>query len=266
MQTTSKKQAIVILWSILIRLKNKTQVDGIRDSCKMLAAMFREIGPLVRVGVTGLELDEWAQAWIKKGGGRPAFQGYGSRKNPFPGALCISVNEEVIHGIPSKRTLTEGDLVGIDSGLDLGGYLSDMAVSFEIGRVQPEVHRLSEDTRAALYQGIQAARSGDRLLQIGRAVESFIRPKGYGIVDQFCGHGVGLEVHEDPSVPNIPHGANPKLREGMVLAIEPMICLGTGSINILGDGWTVVTADGKVSAHWEHTIAIFEDHTEILTE
>jgi methionyl aminopeptidase len=262
----SKKQAIALLCAILIRLKNKTQVDGIRDSCKMLAALFREIGPLVKAGVTGCELDEWARTWIKKGGGRPAFQGYGSRKNPFPGALCISVNEEVIHGIPSKRKLKDGDLVGIDAGIDLGGYISDMAVSFEVGRVSPEVQRLSEATRAALYQGIQAARAGDRLLQISRAVESFIRPKGYGIVDQFCGHGVGLDVHEDPSVPNVPHGANPKLREGMVLAIEPMICLGTGSVNILDDGWTVVTADGQVSAHWEHTIAIFNDRTEILTE
>jgi methionyl aminopeptidase len=250
----------------LIRLKNKTQIDGIRDSCKMLAAMFREIEPRVKAGVTGFDLDEWAQVWIKKGGGRPSFQGYGNKKNPFPGALCISVNEEVIHGIPSKRRLKDGDLVGIDCGIDLGGYISDMAVSFEIGRVSPEVHQLSEDTRAALHLGIQAARSGERLLQISRAVESFIKPKGYGIVDQFCGHGVGLAVHEDPSVPNISHGANPKLREGMVLAIEPMICLGTGSVDILGDGWTVVTADRRVSAHWEHTIAIFNDHTEILTE
>jgi methionyl aminopeptidase len=261
----SKKQAAAVLWGILIRLKNKTQIDGIRESCKMLAAMFREIEPLVKAGITESELDEWARLWIKKGGGRPAFQGYGSRKNPFPGALCISVNEEVIHGIPSKRRLKDGDLVGIDCGIDLGGYISDMAVSFEIGRVLPEVHQLSVDTRAALHQGIQSARAGDRLLQIGRAVESFIRPKGYGIVDQFSGHGVGLDVHEDPSVPNIPRGANPKLREGMVLAIEPMICLGTGTVDILDDGWTVVTADGKVSAHWEHTIAIFDDHTEILT-
>jgi methionyl aminopeptidase len=231
----------------------------------MLAAMFREIEPLVKEGATGIELDEWARNWIKKGGGRPAFQGYGNRKNPFPGALCISVNEEVIHGIPSRRRLKDGDLVGIDSGIDLGGYISDMAVSFEIGRVSPEIHLLSEDTRTALQRGIEAARSGERLLQIGRAVESFIRPKGYGIVYQFCGHGVGLDIHEDPSVPNVPHGANPKMREGMVLAIEPMICMGTGEVNTLADGWTVVTADGGVSAHWEHTVAIFDDHTEILT-
>jgi methionyl aminopeptidase len=231
----------------------------------MLAAMFREIEPLVKEGVTGHELDEWARNWIKKGGGRPAFQGYGNKKNPFPGALCISVNEVVIHGIPSKRKLKDGDLVGIDCGINLGGYISDMAVSFEIGHVSPEIHLLSENTRTALQWGIEAARSGERLLQIGRAVESFIRPKGYGIVYQFCGHGVGLEIHEDPSVPNVPHGANPKIREGMVLAIEPMICMGTGEVNILADGWTVVTADGKVSAHWEHTVAIFDDHTEILT-
>jgi methionyl aminopeptidase len=250
----------------VIRLKNKEQIDGIRVSCKMLAAMFREIESHVKAGVTGRELDEWARNWIKKAGGKPAFYGFGSKKNPFPGALCISVNDEVIHGIPSERELKNGDLVGIDCGIDLGGYISDQAVSFEIGRVAPEIHRLSEDTRAALYRGIEAARTGDRLLQIGRAVESFIKPKGYGIVYQWCGHGVGLEVHEDPSVPNVPHGANPKMREGMVLAIEPMICMGGGEVNVLDDGWTVVTADGGISAHWEHTIALFHDHTEILTE
>jgi methionyl aminopeptidase len=251
---------------IVIRLKNKAQIDGIRVSCKMLAALFREIAPYMKAGAEERDLDEWARTWIKKAGGKPAFQGYGSRKNPFPGALCISVNNEVIHGIPSRRRLREGDLVGIDCGIDLGGYISDQAVSFEIGQVSPQVHQLSEDTRTALYRGIEAARAGDRLLGIGRAVESFIRPKGYGIVDQYCGHGVGLEVHEDPSVPNVPHGANPKMREGMVLAIEPMICLGTGNVAVLDDGWTVVTADGKVSAHWEHTVALFNDHTEILTE
>jgi methionyl aminopeptidase len=228
--------------------------------------MFREIAPLVREGAAGCDLDKWAWDWIKRAGGKPAFYGYGSRKNPFPAALCISVNDEVIHGIPSKRKLKDGDLVGVDCGIDLGGYFSDQAMSFEIGRVEPAIRQLSEDTREALHRGIQAARAGERLLQIGRAVEAFIKPKGYGIVHQYSGHGVGLDVHEDPSVPNIPHGANPQLREGMVIAIEPMICMGTGNVNILDDGWTVVTADGRVSAHWEHTVAIFNDHTEILTE
>jgi methionyl aminopeptidase len=249
----------------MIRLKNNTQIERIRASCKMLAALFREIEPQVKAGVEERDLDDWAHKWIKKAGGRPAFYGYGGKKNPFPSALCISVNDQVIHGIPGKRRLKDGDLVGIDCGIDLGGFISDQAVSFEIGKVSEEVHRLSENTREALYRGIAAARSGERLLQIGRSIESFLKPMGYGIVHQFCGHGVGFDVHEDPCVPNTPHGPNPKLRDGMVLAIEPMICLGTGDVEVLDDGWTVVTADGRTAAHWEHTIALVNGQAEILT-
>jgi methionyl aminopeptidase len=249
----------------MIRLKNSAQIEGIRASCKMLAALFREIEPLVKADVEERELDDWARQWIKKAGGRPAFYGQGGKKNPFPAALCISVNEQVIHGIPGKRRLKDGDLAGIDCGIDLGGFISDQAISFEIGKVSEEVHRLSVNTREALYRGIVAARSGERLLQIGRSIEGFLKPMGYGIVHQFCGHGVGFDVHEDPMVPNVPHGPNPKLRDGMVLAIEPMICLGTGNVEVLDDGWTVVTADGRTAAHWEHTIALVNGQPEILT-
>ncbi|MDR2071373.1 MAG: type I methionyl aminopeptidase [Treponema sp.] len=250
----------------MLRLKNEKQIDGIRESCKALSAMFREIIPLVKAGVETLELDRWAQNWIKRAGGKPAFLGYGPKDNPFPGAVCISINNEVIHGIPSRRKIVQGDLVSLDCGIDLGGFISDQAVTVEIGKVSEAAHRLNMVTRECLYKGIAAVRAGDRLLQIARAVESHAKSYGYGVVRQFCGHGVGFEVHEDPSVPNTPHGPNPRMSGGLVIAIEPMINLGTGDVEVLEDGWTVVTSDDKLSAHWEHTVAVFQDHTEILTD
>jgi methionyl aminopeptidase len=250
----------------MIRLKNEKQINGIRTSCRLLSAMYKELIPQVVPGVRTIELDRWAQDWIKKNGGRPAFLGYGPRDNPFPGALCISINNEVIHGIPSRRKILEGDLVSLDSGIELGGFISDRAVTVEAGRVSQAAHALNLVTRECLYKGIAAARAGDRLLQIARAVHGHAQSHGYGVVRQFCGHGVGLDVHEDPQVPNYPHGPNPRMSGGFVIAIEPMINLGTGDVEILEDGWTVVTADDKLSAHWEHTVAIFQDHTEILTE
>jgi methionyl aminopeptidase len=250
----------------MIRLKNEKQIEGIRTSCHMLSAMYRELIPLVKPGVETIELDRWARDWIKKAGGRPAFLGYGHKSNPFPGALCISINNEVIHGIPSKRKIREGDLVSIDGGIDLGGYISDQAMTVEAGRVSGAARALNTTTLECLRKGIDAAKPGDRLLQIGRAVQNHALTNSYGVVHQFCGHGVGLDLHEDPQVPNIPRGPNPRLSPGMVLAIEPMINIGSGDVEILQDGWTVVTADGSLSAHWEHTIAVFKDRTEILTE
>jgi methionyl aminopeptidase len=250
----------------VIRLKNEKQIEGIRKSCKLLSAMYRELIPLVKPGVETIEIDRWTRNWIKKIGGKPAFLGYGSRDNPYPAAICISINNEVIHGLPSRRRIANGDLVSLDCGIDLGGYISDQAVTVEAGRVSQEAHRLSQVTRECLEKGIAAARAGDRLLQIARAVQGHALASGYGVVHQFCGHGVGLSLHEDPQVSNVPRGPNPKLAGGMVIAIEPMINLGTGDVEILEDGWTVVTADGSLSAHWEHSVAIFPYHTEILTE
>ncbi|MDR2102927.1 MAG: type I methionyl aminopeptidase [Treponema sp.] len=250
----------------MIRLKNEKQIEGIRKSCRLLSAMYRELVPLVKAGVETIDLDQWARNWIKKAGGRPAFLGYGSKSNPFPGALCISINNEVIHGIPSRRKLASGDLVSLDSGIDLDGFISDQAVTVEVGKVSEAAHALNRVTRECLYQGIASAKAGDRLLQIARAVNAHALAHHYGVVHQFCGHGVGFSLHEDPQVPNCPRGPNPRMTSGLVIAIEPMINQGTGDVEILEDGWTVVTADEKLSAHWEHTIAIFKDHTEILTE
>jgi methionyl aminopeptidase len=228
--------------------------------------MYRELIPLVVPGVETLELDKWARNWIKKAGGSPAFLGYGPRDNPFPGALCVSINQEVIHGVPSRRKIREGDLVSLDCGILFEGFISDQALTIEAGKVSGPAHKLNEITRECLYRGIGAAKAGDRLLQIARAIHGYAAPLGYGIVRQFCGHGVGFSVHEDPQVPNHPHGSNPRMGGGLVIAIEPMINQGTGDVEVLQDGWTVVTADQKLSAHWEHTVAIFPDHTEILTD
>lgn len=250
----------------MIRLKNEKQIAGIRRSCKLLSAMYGELLPQVKPGVETIEIDRWVRNWIKKAGGTPVFLGYGSKKNPYPAAICISINNEVIHGLPSKRRIADGDLVSLDCGIDLGGFVSDQALTVEVGKVDDEAHALNVATEECLYRGIAAARAGERLLQIARAVSGCAAEGGYGVVRDFCGHGVGLALHEDPQVPNYPHGPNPRLSSGMVIAIEPMINLGTEDIKILDDGWTVVTADNELSSHWEHTIAIFSDHTEILTD
>lgn len=250
----------------MIRLKNEKQIEGIRKSCRMLSAMYRELLPLVKPGTETIEIDRWVKNWIKKAGGRPAFLGVGSADNPYPAAICISINNEVIHGIPSKRKIADGDLVSMDCGIELDGFISDQAVTLEAGRVSDAARRLNTVTRECLYAGIRAAKAGSRLLTISRAVHDHAVQAGYGVVHQFCGHGVGFELHEDPQVSNIPKGPNPRLSGGMVIAIEPMINAGTGDVETLRDGWTVVTADDKLSSHWEHTIAIFPDRTELLTE
>jgi len=250
----------------MIRLKNEKQIEGIRKSCKMLSAMYRELIPLIKPGIQTIEIDMWVRDWIKKGGGRPVFLGYVMKKKPYPAAICISINEEVIHGIPCKRRIREGDLVSLDCGIDLGGFISDQAVSVEAGRVSKAVHDLNVATNECLHKGIEAVKAGDRLLQVSRAVEKHAKSLKYGIVREFCGHGVGLSLHEDPQVPNYPHGPNPKMNNGMVFAIEPMINMGKDDVEVLEDEWTVVTTDEQVSAHWEHTVAIFNGKTEILTE
>ncbi|MDR1126917.1 MAG: type I methionyl aminopeptidase [Treponema sp.] len=250
----------------MIRLKNEKQIDSIRASCKMLSAMYRELLPLITPGVETIELDKWAQNWIKKAGGKPSFLGVGSKKNPFPAALCISINNEVIHGIPSRRKIVDGDLVSIDGGIDLDGFISDQAFTVEVGRVEEKARKLNAVTHECLKRGVEAARAGDRLLQIARAVSGYAEQFGFGVVYQYCGHGVGFSLHEDPSVPNVPHGPNPRMAPGLVIAIEPMINMGAPEVDIARNGWTVLTVDDSLSAHWEHTLAIFSDHTEILTD
>ncbi len=248
----------------MIRLKNEKEIEGIRKSCHALADLFRFVIPQVKIGMTTKEIDDLCVDFIKKVGGKPAWY-----REDFPGAACISINDEVIHGIPSKkRVVRDGDIVSLDIGIDLNGYISDSTHTVMVGNVRPEIKRLVKATREALAAGIAACVVGNRIRDISNAVNGVANGQyGFGVVYEYCGHGVGLDVHEDPSVPNCPEsGPNPRIQAGMVLAIEPMINLGTADVKLAKDGWTVLTADGKCSAHEEHTIAVFKDHNEVLTE
>lgn len=248
----------------MIRLKNEDEINAIRKSCQLLAQMFKEVIPQVKAGMSTKQVDDICKKFIIGHGGKPAWYQEG-----FPGAACISINEEVIHGIPSeKRIIADGDIVSLDVGINLDGYISDSTHSVLVGNVSPKIKKLDEVTLEALQAGIDACRVGNRIKDISRAVYDVVAKHGYGVVYDYCGHGVGLDVHEDPSIPNVPNwgGANPRIQAGMVLAIEPMINLGTADVITAEDGWTVLTADGLPSAHEEHTVAVFEDHTEILTK
>ena len=248
----------------MIRLKNEDEINGIRKSCHLLAAMFKEVLPQVKAGMSTKQVDDLCKNFIIGHGGTPAWY-----REDFPGAACISVNEEVIHGIPStKKIIHDGDIVCLDVGIDLDGYISDSTHSVLVGNVPEKVRKLDEVTLEALQAGIDACRTGNRIKDISRAVYEVAAKHGYGVVYDYCGHGVGLDVHEDPSIPNVPDwgGANPRIQPGMDLAIETMINLGTADVKTAKDGWTVITCDGLPSAHEEHTVAVFEDHTEILTK
>lgn len=247
----------------MIRIKNEKQIDGIRKSCKLLAALYEEILPAVKEGVSAAEIDRLCKSFIQSRGGVPAWYA-----ENFPGAACISVNEEIIHGIPHKRKVfRSGDLVSLDIGIDLGGYISDSAKTVAVGEISPRERELMEVTQKCLDAGIDACRAGNRISDISHAVFNTARAAGFGVVYEYCGHGVGLSVHEDPNVPNFPskRGPNHRIVPGMVLAIEPMLTMGTDDVDHLNDNWTVVTADGTKACHFEHTVAVFAGHTEILT-
>ena len=247
----------------MIRLKNEEEIEGIRKSCHLLADCFNQLIPMIKAGMSTKQVDDLFVEFIKSHGGKPAWY-----KENFKGAACISINEEVIHGLPSKKKIIhDGDIVSLDVGIDLNGYISDSCHSVLVGNVKPEVRKLDQVTLECLAAGIQACRVGNRISDISNAVYEIATKHGYGVVYDYCGHGVGLDVHEDPSIPNCPsRGPNPRIQPGMVLAIEPMINMGVPDVKVLKDGWTVVTEDGSVSCHEEHTVAVFEDHTEILTD
>lgn len=246
----------------MIRLKNAEQLAGIRRSCSLLSELFKVLVPATREGVTTADLDDLTRSFIVSHGGKPAFLGY----DGYPASICVSVNEEVIHGIPGKRRLKEGDVVGLDCGIDLGGYFSDAAITVPVGRVSKEAGDLLRVTRECLDRALAAVKPGARIHDISRAVYGYAVAHGYGVVRQYCGHGVGFANHEDPQIPNyVSPGPNPRIVPGMVLAIEPMINLGTGDVRLLDDDWTVVTLDGKISAHYEHTVAVLPDGIEVLT-
>lgn len=251
----------------MIQLKNKTQIDGIRRSCKLLAELLYSLDDFVKPGVSTWDIDKYCEDYIRAHHGIPSCKGYCG----YPNAACVSPNDVVIHGIPSKKAiLEEGDIVSVDLCITLDGYISDSTHTYEVGQVSPEKHKLNVVTKKCLDLGIEAAgKKGARIQDIGAAVfKHATTENGYGVVRDYTGHGVGLELHEEPEVPNYVSGmlANPRLKPGMVIAIEPMINMGTWRIKTLKDGWTVITADGKPACHWEHTVAITEDGLEILTE
>jgi len=246
----------------MIVLKAPWEIEKMRRSNKIVAEVLAALKEAVKPGVTTMELNELAERLCIKKGARPAFKGYRN----FPYSLCVSVNEEIVHGLPSKRRLQEGDIVSLDFGVYYDGYYGDAAITVPVGRVSERAKRLLEVTEKALYKGIEQARVGKRLFDISAAIQSYVEAHGYSVVRQFVGHGIGRSLHEDPQVPNFGEpGKGVKLKVGMVLAIEPMVNEGTYEVEILEDGWTAVTKDRKLSAHFEHTVAITENGPEILS-
>ncbi len=247
----------------MIQIKSKNQVDRIRESSRILVDTFKFIEKNIKAGVKLIEIDKEIESFIRSKKAVPSFKDF----NGFPGSVCISVDEEIVHGIPDKRVLKNGQIVGIDIGVNYAGYFSDAAFTFKIGEVEPEIDKLLKVTKESLYLGIKEARCGERLSNISHAIQKHGESNQLSVVRELVGHGVGLDVWELPQIPNYGNpGKGLKLREGMVLAIEPMFNLGTFDIETKNDGWTVVTKDRKPSAHFEHTIVIDKDETQILTE
>lgn len=246
----------------MIYYKTKEEIDLIRKSAQVLGKTHREVAKLVRPGVKTIDLDKVAEEFIRDNGGTPSFKGY----NSFKHSLCISVNDVVVHGIPGDRELIEGDIVSIDCGVFLNGFHSDSAFTYPVGEIKSEVRNLLLNTRKSLDKGIEKVVSGNRVGDIGFEIKSFVDQFGYGVVRELVGHGVGKNLHEEPEVPNYgKRGRGPKLQEGMVIAIEPMINLGGREIVQEKDGWTIKTKDGKPSAHYEHTVAVVDGKAEVLT-
>jgi methionyl aminopeptidase len=246
-----------------IPIKDAAGVVGMRASCRLARKILEELVLRLEPGLTTGQVDEWAGQIINQYGARSAFLGY--RK--FPGQLCISVNEEVVHGIGGSRRLAYGDVVKLDVGILLNGWVGDTATTVGLGAITPARQKLLERTQASLHEGIQKARSGARLGEISHAVETTVKAAGYSVVKEFVGHGVGRKLHEEPQIPNFGRAnSGPILRPGMTLAIEPMVNEGIDEVRILKDGWTAVTADRRDSAHFEHVILITEGEPEILTQ
>lgn len=251
----------------MIYLKSESEIEKMRESALIVSRTLGEVARHIEPGVTTAKLDQVAEEFIRREGGRPAFKGYGPPNNPFPATLCVSVNEEVVHGIPSEsRVLQEGDIVSIDCGVEKNGYFGDHAYTFPVGECGGETLELLRVTLASLYRGIEQAVHGNRVGDISNAVQQHCESAGFGVVRDLVGHGLGRSLHEDPSVPNFgKKGRGERLREGMTLAIEPMITGGTWKVNTLDDGWTVVTNDGSLAAHYEHDIVIRDGEADILS-
>ena len=247
----------------MVSIKTARELSLMKDACRISAEALRAAGEAVKPGISTYEIDTIVRWYIEKQGASPSFLGYGG----FPASACISVNSVVIHGIPSKRTiLKEGDIVSVDVGAFYKGYHGDNAYTFPCGKISANAQALLDATRESLYEGINQAQAQNRIGDIGAAVQKYVEARSYSVVRNYTGHGVGAKLHEDPSVPNYgTSGRGIKLLPGMTIAIEPMVNEGTHYTRVLGDKWTVVTADGKLSAHFEHTVAITPDGPKILT-
>jgi methionyl aminopeptidase len=247
----------------MIYLKSERELNIMRKAGGIVARILEDMVQMAAPGISTGELDRFAESRIKELGAKPAFKGY----NGFPACVCISVNQEVVHGIPSnKRVLKDGDIVGLDFGVIYDGWYGDSARTVPVGKITSEAQKLLDVTKESLNRGIAQCREGNRVFDIGHAVQNYVESFGYGVVREFVGHGIGRALHEDPQVPNYgPKGKGPALKVGMVLAIEPMINAGSHEVKVLNDGWTAVTRDNSLSAHFEHTVAITPNGPEILT-
>ncbi|MFA5470749.1 MAG: type I methionyl aminopeptidase [Acholeplasmataceae bacterium] len=247
----------------MIQIKSKREIELMREAGRILDQTRKMLEAYIKPGVTTHYLDQLAENYIKSLGAVPSFKGY----HGFPGSICASVNEVVVHGIPSTtKVLKEGDIITLDFGVNYKGYHADSATTYPVGKVDEEIEKLLKVTEESLYVGLEQAKPGNRVSDISHAIEAYVKPHGYGIVEEFTGHGIGRELHEEPYVPNFgqPH-QGPLLKPGMTFCVEPMINLGTKRVKVLKDNWTTVTIDRKPSAHFEHMIVITETGYDILT-
>ena len=246
----------------MISIKNEHELEAMREACKITAAARALAGEMVRPGVTTKQIDKAVHDYIVKQGAKPSFLHY----NGYPASVCISVNDTVIHGIPGSYALQEGDIVSVDVGAYFRGFHGDCAATFPCGKISAEAQRLIDVTRQSFFEGLKFAKQGRRVSDISHAVQAYVESNGYSVVRAFVGHGVGAKLHEEPEVPNFgAAGHGPRLLKGMTLAIEPMVNMGTFEVSVLRDKWTTVTADGKLSAHYENTVLITDGEPEILT-
>jgi methionyl aminopeptidase len=246
----------------VIVCKSSSQIEQMRVANQLVAQILEELAAMVAPGVSTLDLDAAAEAKVRAAGAEPAFKGY----RGYPATLCASVNEQVVHGIPSKTPLKSGDIVSLDMGVKLNGYYGDSAVTVAVGTVDAEVQRLLRVTREALEKGIAQVKVGGRLSDIGHAIQAHVEAQGFSVVREFVGHGIGQLLHEEPQIANYGEpGRGPRLQEGMTLAIEPMVNMGKAAVRLLADGWTAVTKDGSLSAHFEHTVAVTKNGPLVLT-
>ena len=247
----------------MIELKTDAELECMRRAGRVVAELLKHLAGLAQPGMKTKELDHASLAYLRRAGAKPAFLGY----RGFPASICVSLNEEVVHGIPGERTMRDGDLLSLDAGAIVEGFYADAAVTMAIGTVSPAARRLAETTRRALEAGIAKVVIGNRLSDISSAVQHAVEREGFGVVRDFVGHGIGRALHEDPPIPNFgPPDLGPRLKAGMVLAIEPMVTMGSHEVQVLADGWTAVTKDGSLAAHFEHTVAVTDRGPDVLTQ